>query len=80
MDLLGMATYAIPVIGEFADIIWAPVSAFIFYRTFGGKKGVIGGVLNFIEELIPGTDFIPSFTITWLYNYLTVRKVSLSQG
>ena len=80
MDLIGMGTYAIPVIGELADIVWAPVSALIFYRTFGGKKGAIGGVLNFIEELIPGTDLIPSFTITWIYNYFTMKKVSFPQG
>ncbi len=65
MDVLGYATYAIPLLGEFADILWAPVSALIFYRTFGGIKGAFGGVFNFIEELLPGLDFIPSFTITW---------------
>ncbi|MEO6915803.1 MAG: hypothetical protein ABI151_09285 [Chitinophagaceae bacterium] len=69
MDLIGMGTYAIPVLGEVADLIWAPISAFIFYRSFGGKKGAIGGLFNFVEELLPGTDFIPTFTITWLYTY-----------
>ena len=29
MDALGYATYAIPFLGEFADIAWAPVSAFV---------------------------------------------------
>ena len=65
MDLIGYATYAIPGIGEFGDIIWAPVSALIFYKTFGGWKGAFGGLFNFIEEILPGTDFIPSFTIMW---------------
>jgi len=65
MDAIGMATYAIPAFGEFADVIWAPVSAFIFFRTFGGWKGALGGVGNFIEEILPGMDFIPSFTIMW---------------
>jgi hypothetical protein len=33
--------------------------------TFGGWKGALGGFGNFIEEVLPGTDFIPSFTIMW---------------
>jgi hypothetical protein len=65
MDLLGYATYAIPGVGEFGDIIWAPISALIFYRTFGGWKGAFGGLFNFVEEIMPGLDFIPSFTIMW---------------
>jgi len=65
MDLIGYATYTIPVFGEFGDIIWAPISGIIFYKTFGGWKGAFGGLFNFIEEILPGTDFIPSFTIMW---------------
>lgn len=65
MDLIGMATYAVPLLGEFGDIFWAPVSAFIFYKTFGGTKGMLGGMFNFLEELIPGLDFIPTFTIMY---------------
>lgn len=65
MDLVGYATYAVPFLGEFADIIWAPISSLIFMTTFGGWKGVLGGFGNFVEELLPGTDFIPSFTIMW---------------
>jgi hypothetical protein len=67
MDAIGCATYAIPFFGEFGDIIWAPISAIIFYRTFGGWKGAFGGLFNFFEEIMPGLDFIPSFTIMWVY-------------
>ena len=66
MDLIGYATYAIPVLGEVGDLFWAPVSAIIFFKTFGGWRGAVGGVFNFIEELAPGLDFIPSFTMMWL--------------
>lgn len=66
MDIIGYASYTIPFLGEFADIIWAPISAFLFYKTFGGTKGMLGGILNFIEEILPGLDFIPSFTIAWM--------------
>jgi hypothetical protein len=69
MDLIGYATYAIPFLGEFADIIWAPVSAIIFFVSFGGWKGALGGIGNFIEEILPGTDFIPSFTIMWFLQH-----------
>lgn len=65
MDLIGMASYFIPAFAEFGDIIWAPISGFIFYILFGGRFGMIGGVLNFLEEIIPFTDIIPSFTIAW---------------
>lgn len=67
MDLIGYATYAVPFFGELGDIFWAPVSAIIFFKTFGGWKGAFGGVFNFIEEVLPGLDFIPTFTIMWLW-------------
>ena len=66
MDIIGCATYALPFFGELADIIWAPVSGLIFFMLFGGWRGAMGGVFSFVEELLPGTDFIPSFTIMWL--------------
>ncbi|MGC4100626.1 hypothetical protein [Ferruginibacter sp.] len=65
MDIIGMGTYIIPGLGEFGDIVWAPISGFIFYKLFGGRFGLIGGVLDFIEEALPFTDVIPSFTIAW---------------
>ncbi|RZL17149.1 MAG: hypothetical protein EOO89_09365 [Pedobacter sp.] len=66
MDLIGYATYALPFFGEFCDLFWAPISAVIFYKTFGGWKGAFGGLFNFVEELLPFTDFVPSFTIMWV--------------
>jgi hypothetical protein len=40
-------------------------------------KGTIGkaaGVIAFIEEIVPGLDFIPTFTLTWLYEYYQDKK------
>jgi len=74
MDIVGYATYAIPFLGEFADILWAPLSSIIFMKTFGGWKGALGGFGNFLEELLPGTDFIPSFTIMWFIQNMQKRK------
>ena len=65
MDLVGMLSYALPAIGETFDLVWAPISGLVFYKLFGGRLGIIGGVLDFLEEILPFTDVIPSFTIAW---------------
>ncbi|MCU7552770.1 hypothetical protein OCK74_26870 [Chitinophagaceae bacterium LB-8] len=77
MDFIGYASFTVPFFGEFLDIIWAPISAFIFWRIFGGTKGLFGGVFNFIEELMPGLDFIPTFTIMWLIQYFKKEKAPI---
>jgi hypothetical protein len=74
MDIIGYATFTLPVLGEFADVVWAPISAFIFYKTFGGWRGALGGIFNFAEEILPFTDFIPTFTISWLVQYFTKKQ------
>jgi hypothetical protein len=76
MDLIGYATYSIPFLGEFADLLWAPISAIIFFITFGGWKGALGGIGNFLEELLPGTDFIPSFTVMWFLQRFGRKNVN----
>ena len=67
MDLIGYLTYTVPVLGELGDLLWAPFSALVFMRLFGGWRGFAGGLFNFVEEMLPGTDFIPSFTLMWLW-------------
>ncbi len=71
MDVLGYATYAVPGLGELGDIVFAPISAIVFYFVFGSWRGAL---FNFTEEIIPGTDFIPSFTIMWVIRYFTSRQ------
>ena len=78
MDIIGSATYAIPGIAEVVDIVWAPISAIIFYKMFGGWKGAFGAVFNFAEEILPVTDIIPTFTIAWVWMYFKEKK--LTQG
>jgi len=74
LDLAGMATYIFPALGEFVDVIWAPISGYIFFKLFGGRLGAIGSVLNFLEEILPFTDIIPSFTIAWFIRKREIEK------
>ena len=69
-DAIGMLSFTIPFLGEFSDIIWAPISALLVYKMYKGAVGRIGGMVSFFEELIPGLDFIPTFTLTWIYKYV----------
>ncbi len=75
MDMLGYATYILPFIGEWGDIVWAPLSAYYFYKTFGGGMGILGGIINFVEEIFPGLDFIPTYTIAWIWQYQRKQKL-----
>lgn len=76
LDLIGCASYLLPFIGEAEDLIWAPISGIIFYFMFGKKMGVLGGVFSFLEEISPGLDFIPTFTIAWFIRKHEIEKVS----
>lgn len=71
LDAVGMASYAVPVI----DVIWAPIAAAISYRMFGERRGKYTAIFTFIEEILPATDIIPSFTIFWiLFDFLGIGK------
>lgn len=54
----------------FIDLLWAPLSGYLMTKLYKGKVGKLAGIFAFIEEIIPGTDFIPSFTIMWFYTYV----------
>lgn len=76
LDAIGMASAAIPVAGPVIDVIWAPVAASISYKLFGNKRGKYTSLITFIEELLPVTDFIPSFTIFWIKTLMNNRYLS----
>lgn len=73
-DAIGMASYLLPGIGDMLDVFWAPVAGWLMTRMYKGKLGQAAGVVTFIEELIPGLDVIPTFTIMWVYTYLLTGK------
>jgi hypothetical protein len=75
-DSIGMLSFVIPFVGEFSDIIWAPASAFLILRMYKGAAGKVGGIVSFVEEAgFLGTDFIPTFTLTWIYTYLIKKEL-----
>ena len=69
-DGIGMLSFAIPFVGEFSDIIWAPLSGWLMTRMYKGKIGQAAGIFTFVEEIMPGFDLIPSFTLMWFYTYV----------
>lgn len=68
-DGIGMLSFSIPFLGEFSDVIWAPLAGFLMTWMYKGTVGKVAGVFTFLEEIIPFTDVIPSFTLTWMYTY-----------
>ena len=69
-DAVGMLSFAIPGIGEFTDVVWAPVSAYLIIKMYKGTFGKIGGFISLLEEGLFGFDIIPTFTIMWIYKYV----------
>ena len=74
LDAVGYVSFIIPAIGEFSDIVWAPISGWLMTKLYIGKAGKIAGVINFVEEALPGFDVIPTFTLMWLYTYVFKTK------
>jgi hypothetical protein len=55
-------------------VVWAPIAGFLMTRMYKGTVGKVAGVFAFLEEIIPFTDVIPSFTLTWIYTYLIKKS------
>lgn len=69
-DAIGMVTMFIPFVGPVLDILWAPYAAKQMREMYKGTEGKIASVIVFIEEILPITDFIPTFTLMWMYAYV----------
>lgn len=72
-DAVGYLSYLFP-FGVLSDAFWAPFSALLLYLLYRGTIGKIGGMVQFLEELSPGLDFIPTFTLSWLYKYVISKE------
>lgn len=77
LDALGYVSFFIPGIGEFSDIVWAPISAWLMTKLYKGRPGKVAAVINFVEEALPGVDVVPTFTLMWLYTYVFNKKKQL---
>jgi len=73
-DAIGMLSFTIPFLGEFSDVVWAPIAGFLMTWMYKGTVGKVGGTIAFLEEIFPFSDFIPTFTLTWIYNYWIKSK------
>ncbi|MFV5702062.1 hypothetical protein ACM55F_09315 [Flavobacterium sp. XS2P12] len=73
-DAIGMLSFAVPFVGEFSDVVWAPIAGYLMTTMYKGNVGKVGGVVTFLEEILPFSDLIPTFTLTWIYNYLIKNR------
>jgi len=73
-DAIGMLSFVIPGVGEFTDVIWAPLASFLIYKMYKGTEGKIGGLITFVDEIMPGLDVIPTFTLMWIYKFLIKKQ------
>lgn len=69
-DLIGSASFTIPILGELSDVVWAPVSGLLMLWMYKGNPAKIGGGFSFLEEIFPLSDIIPTFTLMWIYTYV----------
>lgn len=60
----------------FIDLLWAPISAYAMTKMYKGKEGKLAAVITFIEEALPFLDFIPTFTLMWVYTYVFSGETS----
>lgn len=73
-DFIGMLSYLIPGIAETLDVVWAPISGFLLVAMYKGYTGKVAGFIGFLEEILPFTDVIPTFTLTWIYQYIFKKE------
>lgn len=78
-DALGMVSLLIPGIGPALDLVWAPVAGWLMTRMYPGKGGRAAAFLTFAEEILPGTDVVPTFTLMWVYTFL-IRKKAVAKA
>lgn len=74
LDALGMLSYLVPELGEFIDVVWAPLSSFILMKLYKNKVSKYMAVVGFVEEILPFTDIVPTFTITYVLSLYFDKK------
>lgn len=79
-DSLGFVSFFMPGIGEFSDVIWAPLSAYLMTRLYKGREGKVAAFVSFVEEALPFMDVVPTFSIMWLYTYVLKSKKIITKA
>ena len=69
VDAIGFSSYLLPGVGELGDAVWAPIQAYFLYFMFGSTHIAAVG---FFEEMLPGTDFVPTATLGWVSENIEV--------
>lgn len=62
VDVVGTSSEVVPLVGEVSDVLWAPVAGLILRSLYGSN---VVFALEFAEEILPFTDFLPLATICW---------------
>ncbi|MGB7784869.1 MAG: hypothetical protein WBL27_02100 [Salinimicrobium sp.] len=78
LDGIGMATIAVPLVGPFLDLLWAPYAAKKMSEMYPGRQGKLASAIVFIEEILPFTDVIPTFTLMWVYTYVWKKEPAVA--
>jgi hypothetical protein len=65
IDIIGVSSEAVPILGELTDIISAPISAAVLQNLFPGSSKFVF-LFELTEEILPFTDIIPFATICWV--------------
>ena len=68
IDLVGSASYLIPIAGEAFDLTWAPISMIMVGALYDGVMPSLK-YIALVEELLPFTDWIPSATTGWVKEF-----------
>jgi len=69
IDLIGSASYLLPVVGEGLDLAWAPIQTTLIMSMYDSTSPNLKYV-SFIEEILPFTDIVPSATIGWACEFV----------
>eukprot|EP00903_Cladosiphon_okamuranus_P007634 g7403.t1 len=79
VDTIGCTSYTVPVLGESADVLWAPMSYLIIDAMYHDSSPW-AGVFGAMEELLPFTDVIPTATLAWMKEYLPLMLQALQNA
>jgi len=73
VDIIGFSSYLLPGVGEVGDVAWAPLQAGFLMFMFSGQLRV--AALGFLEEILPGLDFVPTASMAWACENVDMREL-----